>query len=79
MAGNSESLTNDQHLDIARSRLLVPGGLEDRHLDEALGKLLPVNFEVNEANVVDYAMLSYINFDHPLFHARRSTYTSYTR
>ena len=30
----------DKSLEIARNCLLVPTGLEDRHLDEALGKML---------------------------------------
>ena len=36
---------------------------------QSLSKFLPVNFEVKEAKVDDYAMLAYIDFDHPLFSA----------
>ncbi|MDB4307699.1 metalloprotease TldD [Gammaproteobacteria bacterium] len=35
-----EQNTTANNLDIARNRLLLPTGLEDRHLDEALGRLL---------------------------------------
>jgi TldD protein len=35
-----DSNNNENPIDIARNCLLVPTGLEDRHLDEALGKLL---------------------------------------
>jgi TldD protein len=35
-----DSTKHDSPIDIARNCLLVPTGLEDRHLDEALGKLL---------------------------------------
>jgi len=35
-----DSIKTDNPIEIARSRLLVPTGLEDRHLDEALGRLL---------------------------------------
>lgn len=34
---------------------------------QSLGRFLPVNFEVKEANVSDYAMLGQIDFEHPLF------------
>jgi hypothetical protein len=36
---------------------------------ESLRRFLPVNFVVTEANVNDYAMLSTIEFEHPLFSA----------
>lgn len=36
---------------------------------KSLGKFLPVNFKVTEADVEDYAMFSSIDFDHPMFSA----------
>ena len=35
-----DSTNTDNPIEIARTRLLVPAGLEDSHLDEALGRLL---------------------------------------
>jgi TldD protein len=35
-----DSINTDNPLEIARNRLFVPAGLEDSHLDEALGRLL---------------------------------------
>ncbi|TDJ43350.1 MAG: metalloprotease TldD, partial [Gammaproteobacteria bacterium] len=35
-----DPINTDNPLEIARNRLFVPTGLEDSHLDEALGRLL---------------------------------------
>ncbi len=61
-AGLLDSVAN--FLDRSGTLLVAPPSVA---AVESLKKFLPVNFEVKEAVVDDYAMLGYVDFDHPLF------------